>query len=161
MSTLLDLLEEDSATAVSPPLPVVEASVVPAAVNTGQLTREEQIDSALRELENSILQKSLEQIEAGISWPKVAPELGEEEDVPEEFKKRYGDKALENYRVARANLMSAKNAPVGLKQNVAVATGIIKARAHEKSGPKILNMNLVEMPLVQINFPETEVKDRK
>ncbi len=42
-----------------------------------------------------------------------------------------------------------------------MATGIIKARAHEKSGPKILNMNLVEMPLVQINFPETEVKDRK
>jgi hypothetical protein len=42
-----------------------------------------------------------------------------------------------------------------------VVTGIIKARAHEKTGPKILNMNLVEMPLIQINFPETEVKDRK
>ncbi len=60
MSTLLDLLEDsDSMTAVSPPPAVVEASVVPAVVNTGQLlTREEEIDSHLRELENSILMKA-------------------------------------------------------------------------------------------------------
>ncbi len=164
MSTFLDLVDPDSEAVVSPPSTASEASVVPAAVNTGQLTREEQVDSYLREIENNILQKGLEQIEAGFSWPEIAEELDpkDESAIPADWVQKHGmKKAKELYRIARASTMSSKDAPVGLKQNVQVVTGIIKARAHEKTGPKILNMNLVEMPLIQINFPETEVKERK
>lgn len=163
---LTDLLEEDSAAGLSPPLPVAEASVVPAAVPTGQLqpTREELVNEQLRELENELLTQSLEQIRDAQAWPEVAKELDpkDESEIPEEWVRQHGKKkAKEKFRVARASLLSQKDAPVGLKQSVQVATGIIKARAHEKTGPKILNLQLVEMPQVIVQYPETEVKDRK
>lgn len=164
MTTFLDFIENEDSAAVSPPS-VAEASVVPAVETTGQLsTREEEINSQLRELENELLAQSLGQVRDGLAWPEVAKELDpkDETEIPEEWVQQLGKKkAREKFRVARANILPAKDAPMGLKQSVQLATGIIKARAHEKTGPKILNINLVEMPQMVVQYPETEVKDRK
>jgi hypothetical protein len=171
MSFLEFIEDSDSATAaaVPPSAAVVKGSVVPAVQATGHLvkpseaplTKEEIINGQLRELENEILVQNLEQIQHAQAWPEVAPELDPKDDslIPEDWVKKHGPKkAKEKYRVARAALLPNKEAPVGLSQAVKVATGIIKARANEKSGPKILNLNLVEMPQVIIQYPETEVK---
>jgi len=167
MPSFLEFIEDSDSAAGSPP--PVKGDVAPVVQVTGHLlkpsevplTREEIINGQLRELENEILVQNLEQIQHAQSWPEVAKELDpkDEADIPEEWVKTHGKKkAKEKFRVARAAMMSQKEAPVGLKQAVQVATGIIKARSHEKTGPRILNLNLVEMPQVVIQYPETEVK---
>jgi hypothetical protein len=177
---ILDFLEEDSedsAVVVPPsdvevvatPLSAASKSVVPTPQSTGQLipapkstlTQEEQVQSALRELENEILQESLEHISHAQAWAEIAKELDpkDEAEIPEEWIAKYGEKvAKKRYRIARAATMKSADAPVALKENARVAIGILKARAHEKTGPRILNLSLVEMPNAIIQFPEQEVK---
>lgn len=160
---ILDFLEEDSAASTSPP-PLVEVltSVVPAPQVTGQLlTREEQVDSHLRELENNLLENALTQLNAAQKWAEVLVELDPEDvkQIPQKWIDELGEeKAREQYRIARAASMPSAKAPAQVKENAKLAVGILKARAHEKTGPRILNLNLVEMPNVVLKFPEQEVK---
>jgi hypothetical protein len=165
VEVLASVVPAPQATGLYLPRETGTASVVPSSGESGQaLTREELINEQLRELENELLAQSLEQIRDAQAWPEVAVELDpkDENEIPKDWVEKHGKKkAKEKFRVARASMMSQKDAPVGLKQNIQLATGIIKARAHEKTGPKILNINLVEMPHVTVQFPETEVKDRK
>lgn len=170
MPSFLEFIDSDSATAAVGPSPpttaVVKGDVAPVVQATGhlvskELTREEIINGQLRDLENEILVQSLEQIQHAQSWPEVAKELDpkDEADIPEDMVKKHGkEKAKKVFRVARAAMLPNKEAPVGLTLAAKVATGIIKARSNEKTGPKILNLNLVEMPQVVIQYPETEVK---
>lgn len=172
--SFLDILEEGSVVVppndvevVYPPSSTSE-SVAPAQQITGprkgQLTKEEEIESNLREMENDLLAEAMKMIQASQQWPKIAKELDPKnpDDIPKEWVEKFGEQgAKEVYRVARAAMMNNADAPTGLKQQVLLATGIMKARAGEKRGPKILNLSLVEMPNVTVNFPETEVKDSK
>lgn len=140
-------------------VPPSDVEVVPA--TKAHLTHEEEVESNLRDMENTLLEQALTQIGASQKWPEIAKELDpkDEADIPEEWIAEFGKKkAKEMYRVARAAMMPNADAPIGLKQQVLLATGIIKARSGEKRGPKILNMTLVEMPNVQVVFPEKEVK---
>ena len=54
--------------------------------------------------------------------------------------------------------MSVKDAPVAIATATKVLTGIVRARATEKAGPKQLNLNMVSItaPLKQLEVIDIE-----
>jgi hypothetical protein len=69
------------------------------------------------------------------------------------------EEAEKAYRLAAAGWMSAGDAPVGIKNAMNIAIGIMKANATEKGGTKVLNVGkvLIDSSLVP-NFEEREVE---
>jgi hypothetical protein len=69
------------------------------------------------------------------------------------------EEAEKVYRLAAAGWMSAGDAPVGIKNAMSIAIGIMKADATEKGGAKILNVQkiLIDGSLVP-DFEEREIE---
>jgi hypothetical protein len=79
--------------------------------------------------------------------------------MPEGWIDSYGEKeAKKRHRIAKAGWMPNKEAPVALTLATKVLTGIVRARATEKAGPKQLNINMVSMtaPLEELEVLDVE-----
>lgn len=69
------------------------------------------------------------------------------------------EEAEKAYRLAAAGWMSAADAPVGIKNAMNIAIGIMKANAAEKGGSKVLNIAKVEIAAGAVpQFEEIEVE---
>lgn len=101
----------------------------------------------IREVEDRLLSKSLQQIERALDWDSLN---GDEREPPPGW-------TPEQFRVARAAMMSAKDAPVGLKMAQNIAIGIVKARATEKAAPRNLNIQIANMDFKLPDFPKLKV----
>lgn len=109
---------------------------------------------ALRAIENRVLDKAMNIVEATLDFREVDPAV---EEPPPEWFEKYGDQAIQRYRLARAGWMKPSEAPVGMKVAYNVLVGVVKARATEKAPPK-LNIQLVQMQVNLPTFPEQEVE---
>lgn len=102
----------------------------------------------MREMEENLLETSLETMQSAMAWSEYTVEELSEEQIglcpPDEAKKR---------RVARAASMPAGSAPVGLKLSSQFIVGVMKARAASATAPGSAG------PLVQINLPAPVSKD--
>jgi len=113
----------------------------------------------IRGIEDRIQAGALEVIEDSMWWRSLDPEA---ESPPEEWIAELGrERARQRFRVAKANWMSAKEAPIGIRTATLVSMGITKARAMEKQVPKSLNVAFVQMSAPLPEFPEIVVKGRK
>lgn len=113
----------------------------------------------IRAVEEELLQETNTVVSAALDFAKIDPES---DSPPSEWVERHGlEKATERFRTAKYALMSAKDAPVGLKIATQVHGGIIKARATEKSGTRIMNVTLVEMPVSTAAYPRKEIVEKK
>ena len=118
--------------AVAPPAPAIKRTV------------EEKRERSIRSLESDLLEKSLAVAMDSMRAFEIAPD---QENPPEEWVKELGIKgAVERFRTAKMALMSKKEAPVALDVAKTVAMGIIRARSVEKVGPKVLNVQFVNLP---------------
>lgn len=79
---------------------------------------------------------------------------------PEEWIRDLGEKeAKRRFRMAQAGWLNAKEAPVVIKVAKELLVGISKAMAADNSGPKVLNLQVVNMPQTA-NLPEfPEIED--
>lgn len=128
--------------------------------STGQHgpTKAERMDR-LRALEDQLLEQSLTIVKDTMHFRDIEPGTTE---PPAEWVDADQDDQTKRLRVANAAWLSKKDAPVGLALAKEVSIGIIKARATEKSGPKVLNLNVVNMsaPLPQFECIEVESDER-
>lgn len=115
----------------------------------------EQRQDEIREIEDELLRKSLEIVDASLDFCKVDPTI---ETPPEQWVRELGaDKAERKFKVAKAAWMAPKDAPCGILMAKSVSLGIIKARAAEGTAPRGLNI-AVQMVVSAPHFPELEVE---
>lgn len=107
----------------------------------------------LRDLEDQLLERALTGLSDGLYFRDIQP--GQREPPPD-WQDMDPDEAQKRLRMANAAWMNKREAPVGLDLCKQVAVGIIKARATEKSAPKTLNVQVVQM---SAPLPRFEVID--
>lgn len=129
------------------PAPLVVVDALPPALRA----REE-----IARLEDKILQEASTAVLDGLMFAKLP--FDAQEPLPEWIEELGVTKAWDRFRAARANQMNNKEAPVGTKHAVLVHTGITRARAAEKGGPKILNVGKIFLTVPQTQFPEQEIE---
>ena len=134
VQSLDDLFSDDSASLVaSPPAGALACEPATALATSDQMDR-------LKDLQDRILLKSLEVVEASVSFHEIAPNL---EKPPQEWVDELGEvKAAEKLRVAKASWMNAKEAPVGLAMCRATALGIMKVNEASKHLSPHLNVQV-------------------
>ncbi len=143
----IDAAAEDDApkTEVLAPIPQPEMSI------------QEIQNGRLRVLEDEVFEENLGVLEAVAQFADVDPKNADE--VPEDLIESLGLKeATRVHRLRNYGLMSAKDAPVGIKIAAQIVTGIMRARSAEKGGSKSLNINVVQFTVpVPDQYEEVEV----
>lgn len=110
--------------------------------------------SALRGLEDELLEQSLTTMRSALKFASVPFGGGIDGEVPDDIKLAFGDKAPEIYRTMKAAQMPTKDAPVGLGLAQKTAAAIIRARSAEKAQPTALNLAVQ----VVVSHPQFERK---
>lgn len=143
MSDLLDLMDAEV-------VPVTEGPQKP--VLSGQ--------AGLQALQDELLEESAAVVAGALRFAQILPT---DRGPSAEWVERYGKaKADEMFRLAVYGQMTAKEAPVGLKIATATMTGIAKAQALTKKGPRVLNMTIAVIPMGQAPvYPELIVEEKK
>jgi hypothetical protein len=101
--------------------------------------------SRIRKLEDRVLEQAMVNLDGVQRFSEIT---GLEEEPSEAWVAEVGlEQARHRLRCAKYGLMSAKEAPVGIKVDMAVMSGIMKVRAAEKTGPRVMNAVLVQMPV--------------
>lgn len=132
------------------PLAIVEPRPLTGVRKTDQLRA---MEDELYEEAASILRDAMRFADVEMAVPE-----GETLQVPKEWGREMSpERAKKALRIAASAWMSAKDAPVALKLAAQTVTGVIKARATEKQGPRQLNVTFVKMVGAPQQFPELEV----
>lgn len=106
------------------------------------LSKAEQVSTELRGMEDTTLRASLLAVGGAIDFIHLDP--ADPAKVPPEWIEELGPKeATLRHRAAMAGMMSAKEAPVGLKLAAQMVTGIVKARSAEQANTGGLNIGTV------------------
>ena len=114
---------------------------------------------ALRAAEDKLLAQSVEIVEGLLDFSALGyDDKGQldEGQLPFEWGLLTPDQKARKIRLARYGCMSSNEIPHGAKMAHATLIGIIKARATEKSGTKILNLEVSTFPAPA---PITQDKD--
>ena len=132
--------------------------------------REATIESHRRQLEqlaglrNEVLEQSMGVLRDHLNFRHVDPyEKMEDSKVFKEWAAEHGaEEATKMYRLAEAGWRTAANAPVGIKNAMNTAIGIIKANATEKGGSRVLNVGkiFIDSSLVP-QFEERTIEDER
>jgi hypothetical protein len=106
----------------------------------------------LRRLEDELYAGSLAVVGGVFNFAELDP--ANLDKIPEGWTKQ-------QHRIAKAGWMSSKEAPVAIVTATKVLTGIVRARATEKAGPKQLNINMVSMaaPLEALEVLDIEEEE--
>lgn len=90
----------------------------------------------LQSIEDELFEKSGEILEGALLFADISPDA---EEPPAEWFKKYGvEKATRMFRMAKFAMMSAKEAPVGIKVAESMVRGVLKARSMAAAQPKTL-----------------------
>jgi hypothetical protein len=114
----------------------------------------------LRRLEDELLANSLAVVGGVCDFAEL--DLADLDKIPEGWIEAYGpEEAKKRHRIAKAGWMNNKDAPVAINTATKVLTGIVRARATEKAGPKQLNINMVSMvaPLDSLEVLDIEEEE--
>lgn len=101
----------------------------------------------IKGFEDEILENSLAVVSGAMAFMEIDADTSDE-DMPASFIEKCGgdiEKAKMRMRLARSAWMSRNEAPAGLDMAVRISTNIIRARAVEKAGPRVLNVGVVQM----------------
>lgn len=109
----------------------------------------------IRDIEDSMLEKSLRTIDAALSFAEVPFDVDE---MTEEFRENHGPEAEVRWRTIKAAQLSSKHAPVGLTIAQKVADSIVSARSREKQAEKDLGVQVMVVTSAPV-FEEMEVDD--
>lgn len=103
----------------------------------------------LRAAEDKLFSDSLEIVECCLDFAELGfDENGQvdENSIPEEWKRMDVREKEKRLRLAKANWMPSSEVPHGVKMAHATMMGIIKARAHQESGARVLNIEHASFP---------------
>lgn len=145
--------------AFSTPLAVAEPDFGPLQTPTNQYkdySLEKQ--ARIKGFEDQILEKSLSILNDSLGATDIE---GDELDIPQEWiDEAKGDmkRARTRFRIAKANWKTGAEAPAWVRLAQHTALGIIKARATEKAGPRILNVGHVTISSPMPEFPVIDVE---
>ena len=121
-------------------------------VSKKKLSVEQQREQTLRSLEADLFLESMQIVADSFKFREIEPN---QKEPPEEWVQELGyKKAKERLHSAQAGWMSKKDSPVAVQVAQAVVIGISRSRATEKSGPKTLNVQVVQMSAPLPQFPE-------
>ena len=110
----------------------------------------------LQRLEDDLLERAMNIVDGSMAFSEIDPA---DEQPPKEWIAEFGEEgARRRMRVARASWMNAKEAPVGIKVAAQVAVGIMRANAQKNTGPKVLNIAVVQMTAPLPQFEEREIE---
>lgn len=124
--------------------PIVEAPASPMAK-----------PSRLRDIEEEVHEEAATVVHDAMAFCKIGPE---DKEPPYEWVKALGmERAWERFKTAQYALLTAKEAPIGLRIAKDIMLGLARVRAREKVGPKTLNMVVVQMSGTLPKFEEVEV----
>lgn len=124
---------------------LVKQQVTELAKLTDELPRD-----LLRAAEDRVLKQSLDVLEGVIGFAELGfDEKGQvdENQLPFEWLELSEAERRRRVRLARFGMMNTADIPHGAKMAHAAAVGIIKSRAQEKSGTRILNLELSTFPM--------------
>lgn len=144
----------------SPEPEIIEAAAQPTALSRGTgfiapMTQAEMMRAEIRSIEDDILKKSSDIVDATLAFAEVDPS---HKEPPEAWIRKLGyEKALQRFRVARSSWMSSKEGPVALRIAKEVFGSIVKARSVENSGQRTLNVAFVEMSVPLPRFEKKKV----
>jgi|GEM_PF-4792337 len=115
------------------------------------------VEDGLRSVEDELYKESLQVTRDTMAFREIEPSA---EEPPEEWIENLGKKeAWRRFRVAQAAWLNSKEYPVGIKMGMQVASNIIRARATEKTAPK-LAVNVVTLTQVGTGqYPKQEVDE--
>lgn len=101
----------------------------------------------IKGFEDEILENSLAVVSGTMAFMELDPETPDHEVMPDFLERCGGDekKARARLRLARAAWMNRTEAPVGIDAAIKISSNIIRARAVEKAGPRVLNVGVVHM----------------
>lgn len=106
------------------------------------LSKAEQVSEELRGMEDRMLHASLTVVGGAVDFIHLDP--AKPTVVPQAWVDELGlEQATLRHRAAMAGLMSAKEAPVGVKLAAQMVTGIVKNRASENANTGGLNIGTV------------------
>jgi hypothetical protein len=160
--SFLDLLEETPVeagttadAALSFPPAAAGAVVVPAPAGlSSRKSADDLAQEGLRAIEDSLYEQSAEVVSDALRFAEL-----DEGNMPPEWLEKHGAARAEKMaRTAQMASLPSKEAPVGLQIAQKTHAAISKARAAAGTGPKVLNMTLVQMPGANVVFPEKELK---
>lgn len=108
---------------------------------------ERQQEDILKGLQDRIYRGALQVGVDMLEFNHIDPTIDPERDPKYIYwVKEYGEEeAKRKYRVASAGWLPSKEAPVAIAEATKIAVGIIKARASEKSGSRIINVGKLMM----------------
>lgn len=110
----------------------------------------------LASVEDELFNKSSEILSGALSFADIDPE---NPAPPSEWLEKYGpDEAGRRFRLAKYALMSAKEAPVGIKVAESLARGIMKSRALQKAAPQALSVAYLSQE-IHHHYAEKDVED--
>lgn len=111
--------------------------------------------SRLRDIEEEIHEEAATVIQDALAFAEINPE---DKEPPHEWVKALGqEKAWRRFKTAQYALLTPKEAPIGVRIAKDIVLGLARVRAHEKLGPKTLNMVVVQMTGTLPKFDEVEV----
>lgn len=100
----------------------------------------------IKQLENELLAESLSIVADANAAREINVIQVNDKDIPPAWVQKLGlERARAKYRTAFAASMSSKEAPVYLKMARDTSVGIIKARATESAGPRVMNATLIQI----------------
>lgn len=112
--------------------------------------------------EDRVLAQSLDILEGLMDFSLLGfDEMGQvdENSIPFEWRLLSDHEKARKIRLARFGALPSADIPHGAKLAHATAMGIIKARAHEKSGPKTLNLEVSTFPtLAPLEAPKDSIE---
>jgi hypothetical protein len=112
----------------------------------------------LRGLEDDLLESSLAVVGGTCDFAELDPE--DFNTIPQAWIDELGEeRAAKKHRMAKAGWLPAKEAPIAISTATKIVTGIVRARATEKSGPRSLNINMVKMTAPMPDFEVVDVGD--
>jgi hypothetical protein len=120
------------------------------------ISKEEQELERIHDIELALHQRAAEIVGDAM----LAPEIDRNQiNFPEHWLNSMPrERAERAFATAKAAWESQKEAPVFLKLAPAFLVGSMKVRAHENSGPKVLNATVVQVTAPLPQFPERIVK---
>lgn len=115
-------------------------------------------------LKNEVFEQSMGVLRDHLKFRDIDPyEKMEDSKVFQALVEEHGqEEATKMYRLAEAGWRTAANAPVGIKNAMNIAIGIMKANATEKGGTRVLNVGkvFIDNSLVP-QFEERTIEDER
>lgn len=147
--------------AIEAPETVHEVVLVPQPTKDA-VTRRREAEEALGGIKNKIFIESLRIAGDFMRARDIDPLLNEEQDPAYwQIMTELGDteETKKAYRLARAGWLPGSETPAFVKVAVQMATGIMKANAAEKGGPRILNVGRVLIDAAAVpQYEEMEIE---